>query len=694
VKQLVRVLATLVAIVVVGGAALGGSLALLVPAGREVVFGTTSHAALAAELTKPSERSLVYDRFGNLMSVLYAEDRSPIALEEVPDHLVDAVLAIEDRNFYEHNGVDLKATGRALFRNLEVGDLEQGGSTITQQLVKNTLIDDPQRDIRRKIREAALAFWLEDELTKDEILERYLNVIYLGQGAYGVRSASERYFRKQPVDLTLGEAALLAGLIRSPEGANPISNPSGATRRRELVLRAMVETGAITRQQASVAEQEPLPTEAYTPLPQARDYFLEEVKSRLLNDDPLVPADVAEVLGTTKEERYQKVFRGGLRIHTTFDPFLQVKAVAAVNDILPDSEFTAALVAIDNATGAVRAMVGGRNFEQAKFNVATQGIRQTGSAFKAITLAAALRAGYAPDDSVNSSAPCRFAIPGSEPWIINASGGGILSVTDATARSLNCAFARIAISLGPEKIVDMAHRLGIRKELQAVPSITLGTQPTSVLEMAGAFSVFATEGVRHDPIFVTRVEASDGTLLFSARTRGQHVLDENLARSETQVLRKVITSGTGRAADIGRPAAGKTGTTDEYSDAWFVGYTPQLTASVWMGHPNRVVPMRGVGGINVTGGSYPARIWSAFMRSAHADQLVIDFTPPDDERWPDRGFIDERGRRVSSARGSAPPTTVPVVPAPAPAPVAPPTTVAAPPPTTAPEPADTAAGPG
>jgi penicillin-binding protein 1A len=340
-------------------------------------------------------------------------------------------------------------------------------------------------------------------------------------------------------------------------------------------------------------------------------------------------------------------------------------------------------------------MVGGRNFEQAKFNVATQGIRQTGSAFKAITLAAALRAGYAPDDSVNSSAPCRFDIPGSEPWVINASGGGVLSVTDATARSLNCAYARIAISLGPDKVVDMAHRLGIRKELQAVPSITLGTQPTSVLEMAGAFSVFATEGVRHDPIFVTRVEAADGTLLFSARTRGQHVLDENLARSETQVLRKVITSGTGRAANIGRPAAGKTGTTDDYSDAWFVGYTPQLTASVWMGHPNRVVPMRGVGGINVTGGSYPARIWAAFMRAAHDDQLVIDFTPPDEKRWPDPGYVDERGRRVSSPRGSAPATTVPVAPTTVPAPVAPPTTVAtppAPPTTAADEPA--AAGPG
>jgi penicillin-binding protein 1A len=201
--------------------------------------------------------------------------------------------------------------------------------------------------------------------------------------------------------------------------------------------------------------------------------------------------------------------------------------------------------------------------------------------------------------------------------------------------------------------------------------------------MAGAFSVFAAEGVRHEPIFVTRVEASDGTVLFSARTRGQRVLDENLARTETEVLRKVVTSGTGRAADIGRPAAGKTGTTDEYGDAWFVGYTPQLTASVWMGHPNRVVPMRGVGGVNVTGGSYPARIWAAFMRTAHADQLVVDFTAPDAKRWPDGGYIDERGRRVTSRRDS-PPTTVATTVTPSPIPSPDPTPTTVPTPTTPP----------
>lgn len=684
VTRSLKALAALLTIVVVGAVAVGGSLALLVPAGREVVFGTTSHAALTPEIARPAERSIVYDANGDVMTSLFLEDRAPVRLEDIPDHVVDAVLAIEDRNFYDHDGIDRKATVRALFRNIDAGEVEEGGSTITQQLIKNTLFPGRARELRDKVREAFLALELEKEMTKDEILEQYLNIIYLGEGAYGIRSAAERYFQKQPDSLTIGEGALLAGLIKSPEGRNPITAPQRARARRTAVLRAMLELDMITRAELLEAEAEPLPTTAYSPLPRTNDYFLEEVKKSLLNDNPHVVGDVGEALGASDPERFQRVFRGGLRIFTTFDPEMQVNAVTAVNEVLPPSQFTAALVAIDNGTGAVRAMVGGPNFEQAQFNVATQGIRQTGSAFKAVTLAAALREGWAPDDSVNSRAPCTFNLPGAPQWRITASGAGTISVRDATSRSLNCAFARMAIALGPEKIVDMAHRLGIRKNLQAVPSITLGTQPTSVLEMAGAFSVFANDGIRREPIFVTRVEGPEGEVLYNARTRGQQVLDPNLARTETEVLRRVITSGTGRAADIGRPAAGKTGTTDDYSDAWFVGYTPQMTTAVWMGHPNEVVPMFGVGGRNVTGGSYPAQMWARFMRPALEGEPALDFVAPDLTKFMTRGYIDEDGRRITWRRttgssrpptGSAPTTTSPTT--------SPPTSVAPPPPTTA-----------
>jgi penicillin-binding protein 1A len=276
-----------------------------------------------------------------------------------------------------------------------------------------------------------------------------------------------------------------------------------------------------------------------------------------------------------------------------------------------------------------------------------------------------------------------------------------MPVRNALSSSINCAFARIAIALGPEKIVDMAHRLGIKKDLQPVPSITLGTQSTSVLEMAGAFSVFAADGIRHEPIFVTRVEGPDGEVLFNATTRGQQVFSPNLARTETEMLRKVITSGTGTAADIDRPAAGKTGTTDDNSDAWFVGYTPQLTTAVWMGHPNQVIPMRGVGGINVTGGSYPAQMWARFMRAALVDEPGLEFTPPDLGEFQDRGFIDERGRRVTGRRATGPAVAAPTTTVPATsAPTTPGTTTAAPtttsPPTTNPPttvPPTTAPGP-
>jgi membrane peptidoglycan carboxypeptidase len=688
VNRTVRYLAWFAAIIVVGAFALGGSLALAVPAAREVVFGTTAYGSVLPKVTRQAQRSVVFDKYGNQIQVYFSEDRSPVELKDVPKTLIDAVLSIEDRNFYEHNGVDVKALGRAFVDNLGAGSVQQGGSTITQQLVKQTLIKDPKRELRRKIQEAFLATRLEKELTKNQILRQYLNVIYLGNGAYGVRSASERYFGKEPKALTLAESALIAGLIQSPERLNPITHPALARRRRAQVLDAMATLHRISPGAAKYAKRAPLPTQAHSPLARGNDansYFLEEVKKRLLHDDPNVEGDVGEVLGADDQARYQAVFKGGLKIYTTFDPFMQNSAQAAVNDVLPASQFTAALVAMDNSNGAVVAMVGGPNFQSSKFNLATQGVRQTGSTFKGVTLATALEAGYSPNDSVNGS-HLSFPLPGDDWELDQDCGGGVHSLSDAIAESDNCAFARTLISLGPGKfgsdganrVIDMAGRLGIdREKLSAVPSLTLGTSQTSVLEMTGAYSVFANNGIRKPPMFVKKVTTSDDRVLFEDPGTGTPVLNPQIAQTETAMLRGVIQHGTGTGANIGRPAAGKTGTTTAHADAWFVGYTPQYTAGVWMGDPLCECSMSPILG-DVFGGKYPAQMWAEFMKAATAKLPPLDFIPPNQSLWPSPQYIDETGRKVRVF--VPPPTAPPVTVAPTPA-----TNAAKPPKTTPPK---------
>jgi penicillin-binding protein 1A len=667
-----RYLAWFAAIVLVGALALGGSLALAVPAARQVMFGTTAYGSVLPKITAPAQRSIVYDKYGNPIDAYYAEDRSPVAMKDIPKDLINGVIAIEDRNFYEHNGVDVKATARALIDNLGAGEVQQGGSTITQQLVKNTLIKHPKRELRRKIEEAFLATRLEKELTKNQILQQYLNVIYFGNGAYGVRAAAERYFGKEPKDMTLAECALLAGLIQSPEDLNPVTHPAAAKQRRGRVLDAMLSMHKITRDEATFAKASPIPKRAQSPLPrgnEANSYFLEEVKKRLLHDDPSVKGDVGEVLGDDDQARYQAVFRGGLKIYTTFDPFMQNRAQAAVNEVigaLPTKQFTAAMVAMDNSTGAVAAMVGGPNFQQSKFNLATQGVRQTGSTFKGITLATALEAGYSPRDSVNGR-HLHYPLPGDDWNLDQDCGGGVHSLSSAIAESDNCAFARTLISLGPanhgsdgaRRVIDMAGRLGIDTgKLAAVPSLTLGTSPTSVLEMTGAYSVFANNGIRRPPMFITKVTGPDGKVLFSDDGAGAPVLNPQIAETETEMLKGVIDHGTGTNADINRPAAGKTGTTTDHADAWFVGYTPQYTAGVWMGDPTCECSMVHALG-NVFGGKYPAMMWNKFMTAATANLPPLEFTQPDEKLWPSSQYIDETGRHLRVIAAPPPPTLAP-----------------------------------
>jgi len=657
----------------VGGVALGVSGSLLIP-GAATLFdsGETDDISVAERLSILPERSVVFAADGSELEKLGSQNRASVSdLDQIPRVVIDAVIAIEDRTFWENAGIDLRAAARALMANLDSGEVEQGGSTITQQLVKNRILT-PERDIGRKIREANYAYRLNLELSKEEILLAYLNTVYFGENAYGVQAAAERIAGKPLDQLNAADAALLAGLIARPAATNPYDSPEVAIERRNEVLDAMVDEEYLTKAEADLARQAPLVPSIYRPPAELRpdNYFVEEVQRRLLAD---------ERLGATAEEREQKVLQGGLRIHTTLDPRLQELAQSAVDTILPPSEFTASLVAMDPATGQVKAIVGGPNFELAQYNLATQGARQPGSTFKVITLATALENGYSPEDLVDGSAGCSFKISGSEDWAPGGTGAGTMTLRAATENSINCAYARLMIGLGPQKAVDVAHQMGIEREIPVVPSITLGTAEASPLEMANVVATVAADGVHHDPVFVTKVEAPDGTVLFENQPAGDQAIKQETARTLIDVLKGVLDRGTGTAAKLDRAAFAKTGSTDDNADAWFVGGTPQLVASVWMGSPVARVPMTNVGGVEVFGGTYPARIWKQFMATALQDVAATEFSAPNGWLWPPPATVGELGRldpRLFPPRRN--PTAAPLPPAPVEPP--PPGPVEAPPP--------------
>jgi penicillin-binding protein 1A len=671
----------LLAIVVLGAAALAGSVALLGPAARSLAGTTTPLGDLDVTINAPAARTIVYDRFGNPMpgGTFARQDRAPVKLKNVPQVLIDAVISIEDRKFYEHHGVDIGGSVRALFKNVDAGGISQGGSTITQQLVKNTLSVNQKRDMKTKVREAVMATRLEHELTKNQILEDYLNLVYFGNGAYGVQAAAERYFPKTPLaKLDLAQSALLAGLIQAPESLNPIKHPDAAARRRSEVLDAMVTNNKTTAAKARAAKSVPLPTHLSYPHSTRLDYYLAEVLRQLSIDDPRVDGDPGEVLGATPSARAKAVYRGGLKVYTAYDPFAQLQADTAVRTVLPPSTpFTASLVVIDNKDGGVRAIANGRTFAQMQFDPATEGQgRQAGSAFKTFTLAAALSHGYSPNDNVSGGSISWRLGPGSGPdAYYNLHGdchGGTPTLTEAIKISDNCAFVRTELSLGPgnygrdgvDAVTQTAASMGIdTSKFQPVVSTTLGTNGVHPLEMAQAYSVLANGGILKRATFITKIVGPTGKVIYDAARANApvRVLDENVAWTETEMLKGPVRSGTaaGELGNFPHPAAGKTGTTDKNVDAWFVGYTPQFTAAVWMGNPENELPMTNVGGITVFGGKTPARIWGAFMRPATQDLPALDFPAPNEDLWPPRQYISELGRRFgySSGRSYTPATT-------------------------------------
>lgn len=616
----------------------------------------------ATDLPVLNERSLVYDADGDVLAVLHAEqNRSPVELDQVPQPVVDTIIASEDADFYEHHGLDLSSTLRALFDNVEAGEVEQGGSTITQQLVKGSLLSAEQT-LDRKVREAVLSVQLEHELSKDQILERYLNQVYFGGGAYGVQAAAETYWGVDVEDLGWAEAATLASLIRNPVRYDPISRPDVAREHRRAVLDRVVDAGNLTEDEADELAEAPLPESRHEVLPLPDQYFARQVVDRLLDDARL---------GATPAERYHAVFQGGLRIHTTHDPAAQALAEQAVAEHVPDTggRFTAAVVAVDPATGGVRALVGGPGLDRWQYDLAVQGLRQPGSAFKVVVLAAALEAGLVAEDRIDGSGPCTIPNPGGtpDPYVADNytdGSGGYGTLRSQTTRSSNCAFLRLGQEVGLDQVVQVARDLGITTPLDpAAPSLAIGSFEVHPLEMASVAATVAAGGVRRSPHLVDRVEDRDGSTIWEAEVGGERVLAESTACGLQQVLEANVRSGTGTAAGIDRPAAGKTGTTQDHADAWFVGFTPQLAAAVWMGAPEGRVPMEGVGGrAGVTGGSFPAEVWGAFMGGYHAfrpaEGLCRDPAPRPGRSLggPSSSGSAEDGRDPAELAGAAPAT--------------------------------------
>ncbi|HET6811052.1 MAG TPA: transglycosylase domain-containing protein [Acidimicrobiales bacterium] len=602
----------------------------------KVAVGVLSAAVAAraqpVDLPPLAQGSAVYDAGGGLVGTFHADDnRQPVPLAAVSPTMVDAVVDTEDARFWSHGGVDLRAILRAVKTDVGSGAARQGGSTIAEQLVKNLLLADHPDDLHTKVKEAVLANRVEGRIGKRAVLRDYLNTVYFGEGAYGVQAAAETYFAVPARQLGPAQAALLAGLIQDPNGYDPLHHPGAAATRRHIVLGLMATADHLSRAQVAAAAGTPLPTTVHLP-PSGHGYYLDAVQHELLSDPRL---------GRTPQDRYRRLYYGGLRIHTGLAPALQAQAEQAVRDGVPGSPLplSAALAAIEPATGAVRAVVGGKSYSTSQYDAATASPgRQTGSAFKMFTLVAALEAGYSPRDAIDGSGPCRIPNPGGtpDPWVAanyESENFGTIDLTTAMAHSVNCAFARLAMMVGLPRIAETAHRMGVTAPLAVVPSMTLGTNDVPPLQMAAAYATLADDGVYHRPHFVTEVDGPGGRPLFRNGGSGTQVISSQMAREATAVLQQVVVQGTGKAAALpgGRQVAGKTGTTEQFQDAWFVGYTPQLAAAVWMGDLSGEVPMTDVGGISVAGGTYPARIWNAFMAAALQSAPVTPFPAPSSE---------------------------------------------------------------
>jgi membrane peptidoglycan carboxypeptidase len=602
----------------------------IIPQLGDVVTATESTSA-ELELDALAQRSTMYAADGSFMTLLVGEqNRESISLDEMPQEAISAILAMEDNDFYEHDGVNFRAVFRALAQNISAGGIEQGGSTITQQLVKNALLSSDQSFDRKKT-EAFYALRLEEQFTKDEILERYLNTVYFGQGAYGLKGAAEVYFGlEDPMDMGWEEAALLAGLIRSPNSTNPVTNPQRARDRRATVVERLVSLELISESQGRRINLADLPEERSAPLStKPSDYFEREAQKEL-QENPAIP------IGDTPAERIAAIYSQGLQVYTTFDPAAQALAEQAKADLLPiDSRgFTLAMATVDNNSGAVLAMVGGDEFTREQFNLAVDGLRQPGSSMKTYVLAALFEAGYTPSDTVRGDSPCKFENPGGvpNPYEVKGGSGRRITIASATRASNNCAFVRLGQVVGNDNVIEVARRLGISTPLDAVLSLPLGSKEVRVIEQAAAYAAFINDGIYNKPWYIERIEDRNGNVIYERRPDGRRAVTVQTARMITQTLESNVRGGTGTRARLpnGMPAGGKTGTAQNSEDAWFVGFSPYVTTAVWMGHPDEKVPMRGVAGWGtIFGGTVPAAVWGQFNTAYHELLEAREFADPE-----------------------------------------------------------------
>ena len=647
-------------------------------AGLSVVGWVVSTAASAPPISSLKERdpgsnSEVLAADGTRLGFIAATElRQPIAGRHIPKILKDATIAIEDERFYRHKGVDYEGLIRAAVKNFASRKTVQGGSTITMQLVRNLYTADRSREglagYQRKIREAKLAEELENERSKEWILDKYLNTVPYGtvggQTAIGVKAAARIYFDKRLGELDLHEAALLAGLPQAPSTYGPRLNPDGALRRRNEVLAKMSELGMVTRVSAERAMRRPLDVTFSDYYARRREsYFFDYVKDELI-----------------KEYGRQKVRLGGLRVHTTIDLEMQQEARDAINGQLGDIGPSSAIVTIDHRNGHILAMASSGDYADRKFNLAAQGHRQPGSAFKVFALMTALRQGVDPDSTTYvSRSPTRIDDPRFGPPFeiktYSGSSGGAMNLRTATVKSDNSVYIQLALDLGPDKVAETARDMGIRTKLDGYPAESLGglTIGVSPLEMANAYGTIASGGYRNRPTAITKVEHPDGTSELPRRFRPHKtkIFTDGQASEAIQILQANMTGGTGVRAQIGCPAGGKTGTTDRNTDAWFVGFTPRLSTSVWVGYPDERVEMDGLfyGG-PVDGGTFPAAIWGAYMKRAKG-KFCGDFKPPK-EAFVSSPFFGKYATTGNPSGGSGDDTstggtiapTAPVAPAP------------------------------
>lgn len=658
--RIIKRLASL-GIVLVAVAAVAATATLIVVPQATTIITANEGTAADLELNVLAERSTMFASDDSFLTLLTEEEnREPIKLDDVPQEVIDAILAVEDADFYEHDGVNLRATFRALVENVNAGGIAQGGSTITQQLVKNAILNSEQ-NLNRKTTEAFYALRLERQMTKDEILERYLNTVYFGAGAYGVQAAAETYWGYDSAsELGWAEAALLAGIIRSPRQFDPTLFPDTARARRSTVLDRLVAVGHLTDEEADDFEFAVLPAERQQPFDRApTDYFIQDALEQVLNDENILGGDAAD--------RFGAVYRGGLKIYTTFDPKAQDAALRARDELVPDitqncftrqrqdrdpngpclPEFTVAVASVDSHTGAVRAMVGGPEFQRERYNLTTDGFgRQPGSSMKTLVLAALFEEGFTPSDSVRTDKPCTFPNPGGRPnpYVVDKGGrrgGGLNSIAAATRQSNNCSFVRLGMVVGNQKVIDVSTRLGINTERMTPQlSLPLGAFEVTPMDMAGAYAAFANDGIFNEPYYIERIEDRDGNVIYEHRPNGSRAVKTQTARLIAETLQgNVHGRGTGTRARIpDHFVAGKTGTAQNNEDAWFVGFTDYYTTAVWLGDPNEKVRIEfpeygrrgwsgsGRGGF---GGELPAEVWQAYMAEMHEGLEGVPFGEPD-----------------------------------------------------------------